>query len=90
MKYRYKTTGTCSQQIEFEIDNNILKNVVFYGGCQGNLQGISSLVEGMKVEDVVKRLEGIHCGMKSTSCPDQLATALKKVLEKNNNSEKNQ
>ena len=82
MKYRYKTVGTCSQQIEFEIDNNILKNVRFYGGCNGNLQGISKLVEGMHVSDVIKRLEGIPCGMKSTSCPDQLATALKKVLEK--------
>ncbi len=84
MKYRYKTIGTCSQQIEFEIDNNILKNVVFYGGCHGNLQGISKLIEGMPVTDVIAKLEGIHCGMKSTSCPDQLATALKKVLAKQN------
>ena len=82
MKYRYKTVGTCSQQIEFEIDKNILKNVRFYGGCNGNLQGISKLVEGMPVSEVITRLEGIPCGMKSTSCPDQLATALKKVLEK--------
>ena len=82
MKYRYKTVGTCSQQIEFEIDNNILKNVRLYGGCNGNLQGISKLVEGMPVSEVITRLEGIPCGMKSTSCPDQLATALKKVLEK--------
>ena len=82
MKYRYKTVGTCSQQIEFEIDNNILKNVRCYGGCNGNLQGISKLVEGMPVSEVITRLEGIPCGMKSTSCPDQLATALKKVLGK--------
>ncbi|MBO4777956.1 MAG: TIGR03905 family TSCPD domain-containing protein [Bacteroidales bacterium] len=83
MKYRYKTVGTCSQQIDFEIDNNILKNVVFYGGCNGNLKGIGKLVEGLPVQEVIKRLEGIPCGMKSTSCPDQLATALKKVLAKN-------
>lgn len=88
MKYRYKTVGTCSQQIDFEIDSNILKNVVFYGGCNGNLKGISKLVEGLSVQEVIKRLEGIPCGMKSTSCPDQLATALKKVLAKKESEEK--
>lgn len=82
MKYRYKTIGTCSQQIDFEIEDNILKNVVFYGGCHGNLQGISKLVEGMPITEVISKLEGIHCGMKTTSCPDQLTIALKKVLEK--------
>ena len=81
MKYRYKTQGTCSQIIEFEINEGILSNVTFYGGCDGNLKGISRLVEGMKVEDVISRLKGIGCGMKSTSCPDQLAYALQRVLE---------
>ena len=81
MKYRYKTQGTCSQIIEFEINEGILSNVTFYGGCDGNLKGISQLVEGMKVEDVISRLKGIGCGMKSTSCPDQLAYALQRVLE---------
>ena len=83
MKYRYKTVGTCSQQIDFELDdNNILSNVQFYGGCNGNLKGIVKLVEGLPAQEVIKRLEGIPCGMKSTSCPDQLAVALKKVLAK--------
>lgn len=82
MQYEYKTKGTCSQRIIFEIENNILKNVQFIGGCNGNLKGISSLVEGMNVEDVISRVEGIHCGMKATSCPDQLARALKEAMEK--------
>ena len=83
MKYRYKTVGTCSQQIDFELDeNNILSNVQFYGGCNGNLKGIGKLVEGLPAQEVIKRLEGTPCGMKSTSCPDQLAVALKKVLAK--------
>lgn len=79
MKYRYTTQGTCSQMIEFEIENGVLKNVEFYGGCHGNLQGISKLVEGMKVDDVVAKLQGIHCGCKSTSCPDQLSKAIRMV-----------
>ena len=82
MKFDYKTKGTCSQRIFFEIEDGILTNVQFLGGCNGNLQGISSLVEGMKVEDVISRIEGIRCGMKATSCPDQLAKALKEVQEK--------
>lgn len=85
MKYRYKTVGTCSQQIDFEIEDGILSHVRFYGGCNGNLQGISSLVEGQSVTIVIQKLEGIHCGMKSTSCPDQLAHALKKALEESQN-----
>ena len=80
MQYEYKTKGTCSQRIFFEIEDHKLKNVQFLGGCNGNLKGIGSLVEGMDVEDVIHRLEGIHCGMKPTSCPDQLATALKEVV----------
>lgn len=67
--------------IDFEIDDNgLIRNVVFTGGCNGNLQGISRLVEGMKVEDAINKLEGIRCGYKSTSCPDQLAQALKETL----------
>ena len=80
MQYEYKTSGTCSQKIFFEIEDNILKSVQCLGGCNGNLKGISALVEGMEVSEVIKRLEGTTCGMKSTSCPDQLATALKKAL----------
>jgi len=80
MQYEYKTSGTCSQKIFFEIEDNILTHVQFLGGCNGNLKGISALVEGMEVSEVIKRLEGTTCGMKSTSCPDQLATALKQAL----------
>lgn len=82
MRYEYKTKGTCSQRILFEIEDNILKNVHFLGGCNGNLQGIGSLVEGMDINEVITRLEGIRCGMKPTSCPDQLAAALKDALSK--------
>ena len=82
MQYEYKTKGTCSQKIFFEIEDGILKNVQFLGGCNGNLQGISSLVEGMAVQDVISRIDGIRCGMKSTSCPDQLAAALKEAIAK--------
>lgn len=72
----YRTQGTCAQAIDFEIDNGIVKNVKFIGGCNGNTQGVGALVEGMKVEDVISKLKGIKCGMKGTSCPDQLARAL--------------
>lgn len=81
MVYQYKTSGTCSRSIDFELDGGIVKNVRFHGGCDGNLKGIGSIVEGMKAEDVIKRLEGIRCGFKSTSCPDQLAKALRKAVE---------
>lgn len=77
----YKTSGVCSSQIEFDIEEingkKYVKNVKYLGGCNGNLKGISSLVDGMPVEDVIKRLEGTTCGYKNTSCPDQLAKALK-------------
>ena len=79
MQYQYKTKGTCSQQILFEIEDNKLKNVQYIGGCNGNLKGISSLVEGMDIDEVISRLEGTKCGMKDTSCPDQLARALKQA-----------
>lgn len=81
MHYEHKTKGTCSQKIFFEIEDNKVMNVEFLGGCNGNLQGIGKLVEGMDVDEVITRLEGIHCGMKPTSCPDQLATALKQAKE---------
>ena len=73
----YKTQGTCSQFIEVTVDDeNVVQNVQFMGGCHGNLQGICSLVKGMKVEDVKSKLDGIRCGFKNTSCPDQLCRAL--------------
>ncbi len=80
MQYEYKTKGTCSQRILFEIEDGIISNVQFIGGCNGNLQGIGKLVEGMNAQDVIDRIEGIHCGMKTTSCPDQLARALKEAI----------
>ena len=79
MQYEYKTKGTCSQRIFFDVEDGKVKNVQFVGGCNGNLKGIAALVEGMDVADVISRVEGIHCGMKATSCPDQLAKALKEV-----------
>ena len=81
MEYTYKTQGTCSREISFEVENGKVKNVSFFGGCNGNLKGIGSLVEGMEVDEVIKKLEGIKCGFKQTSCPDQLAKALKEIKE---------
>lgn len=81
MQYEYKTKGTCSQRIIFEIEDGKLQNVQFIGGCNGNLKGISALVQGMDVNEVIERIEGIHCGMKATSCPDQLAQALKEATK---------
>ena len=80
MQYEYKTKGTCSQRILFEIEEGKVKNVQYIGGCNGNLKGISSLVEGMDAKEVVARLRGTTCGMKPTSCPDQLARAIKEAL----------
>lgn len=80
MQYEYKTKGTCSQKIYFDIEEGKVMNVQFLGGCNGNLQGISSLVEGMDVDAVIQKLEGIRCGFKPTSCPDQLAKALKETI----------
>ena len=79
MSFEYKTQGTCSQRIFFDIVDGKVINVQFQGGCNGNLKGIGSLVEGMDVDEVIARLEGTTCGMKSTSCPDQLAKALKEA-----------
>lgn len=81
MKTLYKTKGTCSRTIELDVENGILKNVTFHGGCDGNLKGISKLVQGMPVKDVIARLEGIVCENKPTSCPDQLCKALKEITE---------
>ena len=80
MQYEYKTQGTCSQRILFEIIEGRVHNVQFIGGCNGNLQGISKLVEGMDAEEVISRISGIRCGMKPTSCPDQLSRALTEAL----------
>ena len=77
MTINYKTRGTCSSMINIEVEDDIVKEVEFIGGCNGNTQGVAKLVQGMKVSDVIEKLEGIQCGFKPTSCPDQLAKALK-------------
>ena len=82
MEYVYKTQGTCSTNIELNVEDGVVKEVAFWGGCNGNLQGIARLVEGMDVQEVIDRVEGIHCGFKATSCPDQLAQALKTAIGK--------
>lgn len=82
MQHTYKTNGTCSREIVFEINEGKVHNLYFIGGCNGNLQGIGKLVEGMNVEEVIARVEGISCGGRPTSCPDQLAQALKEALAK--------
>lgn len=79
MEYNYKTKGTCSSKIEFEVENGIVKNVRFTGGCNGNLKAIAALVEGQPRERVIEILKGIKCGFKDTSCGDQLARALEEV-----------
>ena len=81
MQYEYKTQGTCSQRIFFEIEDGILKNVSYLGGCNGNLKGIAALAKGHKITDVMERLKGITCGPKNTSCPDQLAQLLKEISD---------
>ena len=80
MQYSYKTSGTCSREIVFEIEDGKVRNLYFIGGCNGNLQGIGKLVEGMNVDEVIAKVEGISCGGRPTSCPDQLAQALKNAL----------
>lgn len=79
--YIHKNSGVCSTAVEFEVEDGILRNVHFVGGCNGNTTGIGKLVEGMEIHDVINRLQGVKCGMRPTSCPDQLATALKTYLE---------
>ena len=85
MHYEYKTKGTCSSRILFDIEDGKLRNVEYIGGCSGNLQGIGRLVEGMPVDEVIARLRGIRCGYKPTSCPDQLAAALELAKQESAN-----
>lgn len=80
-RYTFKPKGVCAAEISFDIDNGIVKNVSFYGGCSGNTQGVAKLCEGRRAEDIIKNLEGIRCGFKQTSCPDQLAKAIRASLE---------
>ena len=80
MTYTYRTSGTCSTQIDLELEEGIIKSVAFTGGCNGNLKGICSLVKGMPAEEAISKLGGIQCGMKPTSCPDQLSKALTSAL----------
>ena len=82
MKFQYRTQGTCSEMIEFEIVDGKLHNVQFYGGCHGNLQGIGKLVEGLEAKEVIAKLGGIRCGYKDTSCHDQLSKAIGVALTK--------
>ena len=86
MAFTYTPRGVCSRSIAFDLDHGLVKNVRFEGGCSGNTQGVSRLVEGMPAEEAIRRLSGIRCGFKSTSCPDQLADALKKALEQSGES----
>lgn len=79
-RFTYQTRGVCSRSIDFEIEDGIIRSVVFHGGCAGNTQGVAALIRGMRVEDAVERLTGIRCGFKPTSCPDQLAAALREYL----------
>ena len=78
----YKPVGVCSQLIRVDVEDNVIKNAEFVGGCSGNTQGVARLVQGMQVDEAISRLEGLKCGFKSTSCPDQLAQALKAVSSK--------
>ncbi len=82
MQFHYKTQGVCSNAIEFELDGNTVRNVEIIGGCNGNSQGVAKLVEGMDIDEVIRRVKGIRCGWKETSCPDQLARALEAAKEK--------
>ena len=78
---RYVPKGVCSNAIDIDVNNGIIESVSFSGGCNGNLQGISRLVKGIKIEEAIERLKGIKCGFKSTSCPDQLAQALESIMQ---------
>mgnify|MGYP003290711305 FL=1 len=84
MDYKYKTRGTCAREISFQLEDGIIKNVSFFGGCNGNLKGIAALVEGKKAEEIIPIIKGIKCGFKPTSCPDQLALALTEALNEQN------
>ena len=76
----YKTKGTCARSIEFEVEDGILKDITFIGGCQGNTQGVAALAKGLPVNEVIDKLSGIQCGFRGTSCPDQLAHALEEMI----------
>lgn len=78
----YQTKGVCARTIEIDLENNVIQRVQYHGGCSGNTQGVAALVKGMSASDAIARLEGIRCGFKSTSCPDQLAQALKAYLDR--------
>lgn len=82
MTYKYVTKGVCSRSITFDLTDGIVSNIKFEGGCNGNTQGVAALAEGMKAEDVIAKVEGIRCGFKTTSCPDQLAAAVKQAMSK--------
>ena len=84
IKHRFTPRGVCSRGIEVEIENGIIQNVEFHGGCAGNTQGVAILCKGMRVEEAIERLSGIRCGFKSTSCPDQLSIALREAQAKEN------
>lgn len=84
MRHTYTTRGTCSRQISFDLNGNVVSNVEFVGGCNGNLKAISSLVDGLTVEEIESRVRGIKCGFKTTSCSDQLAIAVRAAFEKEN------
>ena len=81
-KFSYSTKGVCSRKIDIEVENGVISSVKFLGGCAGNTQGVAALIAGMTVDEAIARLSGIRCGFKPTSCPDQLATALKEYKEK--------
>ena len=85
MAYQYRTKGVCSRSITFDIRDGVITDVQFEGGCNGNTQGIAALVEGMAVDEAIRRLSGIRCGYKDTSCPDQLANALRQAIESDEN-----
>lgn len=84
MRYTYKTKGTCSTQIEFDLNGDVVSNVAFTGGCNGNLKGICSLVDGLTVEQIESKLKGTRCGFKPTSCPDQLSIAVREAYDSAN------
>jgi uncharacterized protein (TIGR03905 family) len=89
LQYHYKTTGVCSRSIDLILEDGVVKNIKFEGGCSGNTQGVAKLALGMKAEDVVERLKGIKCGFKETSCPDQLAIAVKEAMARSVDANKN-
>ncbi len=81
MSYSYKTRGVCARAISFDIEDNIVKNIRFIGGCSGNTQGVAKLAEGMTTDEIIEKLSGIRCGFKGTSCPDQLAKAVAEAIK---------